>query len=84
MFYDKATSLDVDDVGFDITNAVNGDANCDKRFSIADATAILQHLGNPDEYGLSLKGMYNADCGEIMDGVTAADAMFIQSKLAKG
>ena len=84
MFYDKATSLDVDDVGFDITNAVNGDANCDEKFSIADATAILQHLGNPDEYGLSLKGMYNADCGGVMDGVTAADAVFIQSKLAKG
>ncbi len=75
---------DIEDISFDITNAVNGDANCDEKFSIADATAILQHLGNPDEYGLSLKGMYNADCGGVMDGVTAADAMFIQSKLAKG
>ncbi len=70
-------------ITYDVTNAVNGDANCDEKFSIADATAILQHLGNPDEYGLSLKGMYNADCGEIMDGVTAADAVFIQNELVK-
>ena len=81
---ESSSKTECDGTGFDITNAVNGDANCDERFSIADATAILQHLGNPDEYGLSLKGMYNADCGGVMDGVTAADAMFIQSKLAKG
>lgn len=70
-------------ITYDVTNAVNGDANCDEKFSIADATAILQHLGNPDEYGLSLKGMYNADCGGVMDGVTAADAVFIQNELVK-
>ncbi len=68
----------------DVTNAINGDANCDGKFTIADSTAILQALGNPDKYGLSLEGEYNADCSGTFDGVTAADAVFIQRKLAKG
>ncbi|MBR6580571.1 MAG: hypothetical protein IKK66_04665 [Ruminococcus sp.] len=68
----------------DVTNAINGDANCDKKFTIADSTAILQSIGNPDKYGLSLEGEYNADCSGTFDGVTAADAVFIQRKLAKG
>ncbi len=68
----------------DALEAINGDANCDGKFTIADSTAILQALGNPDKYGLSLEGEYNADCSGSFDGVTAADAVFIQRKLAKG
>ena len=41
-----------------------GDANCDGKVTIADSTAILQALGNPDKYGLSKQGAINADCCE--------------------
>lgn len=53
-----------------------GDANCDGKITIADATAILQHLGNQDKYGLSAKGLINADL--TGGGVTADDAVFIK------
>lgn len=54
-----------------------GDANLDKKVSVADAVAILQHLGNRDKYGLSEQGLINADVdGE--PGVTAKDALLIQ------
>ncbi len=54
-----------------------GDANCDGNVSIADATAILQHLGNRDKYGLSAQGMQNADV-DGQSGVTANDALVLQ------
>ncbi|MDE5991859.1 MAG: hypothetical protein K2G87_02285, partial [Oscillospiraceae bacterium] len=41
---------------------VYGDANCDSKVTIADSTAIMQFLGNPDKYGLSKQGAKNADC----------------------
>ncbi|MBQ2135341.1 MAG: lysophospholipase, partial [Clostridia bacterium] len=41
-----------------------GDANCDKVVSIADATAILQSIGNPDKYALSEQGAVNADIAD--------------------
>lgn len=53
-----------------------GDANCDGKVTIADATAILQHLGNQDKYGLSAQGLLNADL--TGGGVTADDAVFIK------
>ena len=54
-----------------------GDANLDKKVTVADAVAILQHLGNRDKYGLSEQGLINADVdGE--PGVTAKDALLIQ------
>ncbi|MBR6581149.1 MAG: RICIN domain-containing protein [Ruminococcus sp.] len=53
-----------------------GDANCDGKVTIADATAILQHLGNQDKYGLSERGAVNADV--TGGGVTADDAVFIK------
>lgn len=56
---------------------LKGDANCDGRVTIADATAIVQHLGNQDEYGLSEQGAINADC-DGDPGVTGADANRIQ------
>lgn len=54
-----------------------GDANLDKKVTVADAVAILQHLGNRDKYGLTQQGQINADVdGE--PGVTAKDALLIQ------
>lgn len=55
-----------------------GDANCDGKVEIADATLILQFLTNKDEYNLTEKGMVNADCSNVGDGVTASDALAIQ------
>lgn len=68
---------------FDVTNTVNGDANCDGEYTIADATAILQALGNPDKYGLSFQGKFNADIYNVGDGVTPADALEVQKAMAK-
>lgn len=56
---------------------LRGDANCDGKVSIADATAILQSVGNPDKYGLTAVGTANADVdGE--KGITASDALVIK------
>ncbi|MDE5936688.1 MAG: leucine-rich repeat protein, partial [Ruminococcus sp.] len=55
-----------------------GDANCDGRVTIADATAIIQYLGNEDEYGLSAQGFVNADCYNPGDGVSGKDANAIK------
>ena len=57
---------------------VYGDANCDGKVEIADATLILQYLTNKDEYALSPEGMVNADVAGDNDGVTAEDALVIQ------
>lgn len=59
-------------------NVVYGDANCDGVVTIADATAILQHLGNRDKYALSAEGENNADVNLRGNGITAADALAIQ------
>lgn len=70
------------DVPDDVTVSMYGDANCDGRVSIADATAILQALGNADKYALSVQGAANADVnGEA--GVTADDAIILQKIDAK-
>ena len=55
-----------------------GDANLDEKVSIADAVAILQHLGNKDKYELKPQGLINADVCGGKDGVTAMDAYTIQ------
>ncbi len=60
-----------------------GDANCDGKVTIADSTAILQALGNPDKYGLSEQGAANADCCDPGDGVLPSDALAIQKLDAK-
>ncbi len=60
-----------------------GDANCDGKVTIADSTAILQSIGNSDEYSLTDVGAANADCCNPGDGVTAADALSIQRLDAK-
>ncbi len=54
-----------------------GDANLDGRVSIADATAILQHIGNRDRFRLRVQGELNADVDGV-SGVTASDALVIQ------
>lgn len=60
-----------------------GDANCDGAVTIADATAILQHLGNKDKYELTADGINNADVNLRGNGITAADALAIQRLDAK-
>ncbi len=60
-----------------------GDANEDGSVDIADATAIIQHMGNPDEYALSEQGKINADIVNQGDGVTGADAVALQLIEAK-
>lgn len=59
-----------------------GDTNGDGAVDLADAVAIIQHIGNEAKYGLSAQGFANADC--TADGkVTGADAMAIQKLEAK-
>ncbi|MDE6519615.1 MAG: cellulase family glycosylhydrolase [Ruminococcus sp.] len=61
---------------------IAGDANCDNEVNIADATAIVQHLGNKDKYALSFEGERNADVdGE--EGITGSDALVLQQVEAK-
>ena len=56
---------------------MKGDANCDGEVSVADATLLLQYIGNKDKYKLSEQGMLNADVdGE--SGLSAMDALYIQ------
>ncbi len=60
---------------------VYGDANCDDKVTLADATAILQSLANTDKYALSAQGAINADInGEA--GVSADDALVIKRVFA--
>ncbi len=56
---------------------VYGDANCDNIVDLADAVAIIQHIGNEDKYGLTEQELANADTNN--DGrITGADAIIIQ------
>lgn len=64
-------------------NLLYGDANEDGSVDIADATTIVQHMGNPDEYALSAQGALNADIVNNGDGVTGADAVALQILEAK-
>ncbi len=73
-----------------VTTAVNetdgilyGDANVDKKVTVADAVAILQHIALNDKYGLKGQGLINADCYNTGDGVTAMDALAVQKLDAK-
>lgn len=60
-----------------------GDANCDGKVTIADASAILQTLANRDKYSLSPQGSINADVCNRGDGVLVSDAIVIQKIDAK-
>ena len=55
-----------------------GDVNTDGEITVADATLLLQHLGNADKYKLSEQGQKNADCYNTGDGLSARDALAIQ------
>lgn len=54
-----------------------GDANLDGKVTIADAVAILQHIGNNDKYCLSAQGKINAEV-DGSSGITGGDALMIQ------
>lgn len=78
-FYDlfeDASEVDVNTV--DVLNALDGDANEDGETDLADATAIIQAIGNPAKYALSAQGEFNADTDG--NGLTGADALEIQYK----
>ncbi|MDE6774905.1 MAG: leucine-rich repeat protein [Ruminococcus sp.] len=60
-----------------------GDSNCDGELTVADATLILQYLGNSDKYRLSEQGAVNADIAGENDGISALDALQIQKILAE-
>lgn len=64
------------------TEVVYGDANTDGDVSIADAVLIMQAMVNADEYKLSAQGINNADVCNRGDGITSADALSIQKKVA--
>ena len=85
-----ATSDDTDSTvygGIDLSNAVDGDSNCDEQMDMADAVLIMQALANPNKYGLdgtaenhlTKQGQFNADLNG--DGLTVGDAQAIQRKL---
>ena len=67
----------------DMQMRIYGDANNDSAVSIADAAAILQYIANPDKYGLSEKGMMQADVVGNGNGITVDDAIAIQKLDAK-
>ncbi|MDE5765216.1 MAG: glycoside hydrolase family 9 protein [Ruminococcus sp.] len=54
-----------------------GDTNCDGEVTVADATLLLQYLGNKDKYSVSAKGQANADVDGTA-GLSAMDALVIQ------
>ncbi len=54
-----------------------GDANCDGVVTVADATLVLQVLGNADKYAISEQGRKNADVDGTA-GLSAVDALNIQ------
>lgn len=62
---------------------IYGDANDDGVIDIADATKILQSIGNQDKYALSEKGGLASDVYENGGGITAMDALVIQMYDAK-
>lgn len=57
--------------------ALPGDANCDGEVTVADAAAILQYLGNSEQFELSDLGKSNADVDGTA-GITPKDAVAIQ------
>ncbi len=62
---------------------IYGDANDDGAVDIADATLILQHVGNGDKYKLSAAGALNADCYNPGSGITVLDSLAVQKLDAK-
>ena len=75
-----ATSTTTSQMGADepSPNILYGDANVDGKVTVADAVAILQHLGNKDKFGLKPQGLLNGDVYDNGDGITGKDAYTIQ------
>ncbi|MDE6519311.1 MAG: dockerin type I repeat-containing protein [Ruminococcus sp.] len=80
-FQASANTISDGSGNIDVLNSTDGDANEDGDMNIADATAIVQAIGNKDKYGLTAQGEFNADLDG--NGLTAADAIAIQMKLAE-
>lgn len=59
-------------------NILYGDSNCDGNIDLSDAVLIMQTLSNPSKFKLTDQGRINADCYNVGDGVTNADALAIQ------
>ena len=62
---------------------LKGDANCDKKVTLADAVTVLQYIGNRDRYNLSEQGKINADVDES-EGITLNDARIIMEMDSEG
>ena len=60
------------------TKVVYGDTNCDGTVDVSDAVLIMQSLSNPSRFKISESGKANADCYNVGDGITNADALAIQ------
>ncbi len=60
-----------------------GDANCDGEVNMSDVAAIIQHIGNHDNYALSEQGVKNANLCDGQDGITGMDAYAVQLFIAK-
>lgn len=79
----KAATTSTTATATTITSAADGDrlwgdANLDKKVTVADAVAILQSIANKDKYALRPEGAANADVSANGDGITAKDALAIQ------
>ncbi len=59
------------------SDAYYGDANEDKKITVADAVAVLQYIANQDKYPLSAQALVNADV-DGSAGITGDDAITIQ------
>ncbi len=79
--YDEASVLSTESIEY--FNIIKGDANNDGKLALSDAVAIMQTVGNPDTYGLTAQGEYNADIAGDFDGITNLDALTVQRKLLK-
>ncbi|MDE6775932.1 MAG: dockerin type I repeat-containing protein [Ruminococcus sp.] len=77
---DSDESLRIQNI--DVCNSIDGDSNDDGELTVADATLILQNIGNSDKYKLSPQGEFNADITGDGDGISALDALEIQKILA--
>ena len=63
-----------------------GDANCDGKVDMGDSVLIMQSICDPAKFGvngtepnrITEEGYKNADCYNVGDGVTSADALAIQ------
>ena len=79
----QGTSEDTPGTTSDPSNVIWGDANEDENVTVADATTILQYIGNKDKYKLGDKGKKQADIVDNGDGITGTDALAIQMMDAK-